>query len=189
MEAPTQLVTQAQYAEHRGVSRQAVNKLVLGEKIPVHVQPNGDKLIDPAEADHVLGEIRERIDEPRGEGNAETVKLTKARTYGAVYDAKMAQLKYEQALDRILPRDGVAASMTALGEAVVRNLSVIATRAEDVALAAGKDGVAGVRQALKAIVREVRNEMATALDDAAAKAIAAHAATVAAPADDESVPE
>lgn len=50
-----QLMTQAEYARHRGVSRQAVNRAVgKGKIIPVHDE-KGVKKIDVSEADRALG--------------------------------------------------------------------------------------------------------------------------------------
>src|SRR4051812_19095367 len=57
------LITQADYARHRGVSRQAVSKAVAAKKIPVRVR-QGRKLIDAAEADFALGFSHARLNTP-----------------------------------------------------------------------------------------------------------------------------
>ncbi|WP_024575937.1 MULTISPECIES: hypothetical protein [unclassified Afipia] len=59
-----QLLTQAEYARHRGVSRPAITKLINAEKIPetaFSIGRDGKRRIDAAGADFALGESREHI--------------------------------------------------------------------------------------------------------------------------------
>jgi hypothetical protein len=178
-------MTQSEYAAHRGVSRQAVNKLVKGNKIPV----GKDGRIDPAEADFALGENRARINEPKAAENAESSSsdgLTRARTAVEIYKAKQAQLAYEQKLGRVLPLDGVANAASACGESVVRIIGSLSMRAEEIAAASSTHGVAGVRAALKAIERELRERLAGAFSKMVADAttVGTEAQAEGAPADD-----
>jgi hypothetical protein len=107
---PVLEMTQAEYARHRGVSRQAIGKLI-GKKLTL--LPNGK--IDVVAADRALGETRERVtirddDEaveapqafaptpapPQGAG------LTRAKTATEVYRARLAQLEYEERTGKLI---------------------------------------------------------------------------------------
>jgi hypothetical protein len=93
------LLTQADY-ERRGVSRQAVTKVVANKKIPVRVR-QGRKVSNLAEADSALGLDQARLDvtlpavEPSA-ARSQTDHLTAERTRTERYRAKMAQLAYRQ---------------------------------------------------------------------------------------------
>jgi hypothetical protein len=101
-------MTQADYARHRGVSRQAISKAVAAGKIPV----KDGGLIDPAEADFARGETRERIN--LGEGQmrpaapevpddrpSSTAKLTEYKAYDAGYRAKLTQLELQKQIGKL----------------------------------------------------------------------------------------
>jgi hypothetical protein len=116
--APVLEMSQAEYARHRGVSRQAIGKLI-GKKITL--LPNGK--IDVVAADRALGETRERVtvrdDEPDGDAAsapeveapraaAPTGGLTKAKTVTEVYRARLAQLEYEEKTGKLIPAAAAA---------------------------------------------------------------------------------
>jgi hypothetical protein len=122
-------VSQAEYARHRGVTRQAIGKLVAAEKIPIHLGDKGEILIDVAEADLALGENVERLDEPR-EAEAptpDTRTLTRHRAATEEYRAKMARLVYEQRLDKALPVDQVEEASTGFGGECMRIMRALPT--------------------------------------------------------------
>jgi hypothetical protein len=160
------LMSQADYARHRGVSRQAVHKLVKAGKIPLH----GSRL-DPAEADFALGETRERIDAPRLMRSApasfmpesSSAGLTKARTASEVYRAKVAELEYNQRVGRLVAIDDVTRSMERCAEAMVRDLEQLPSRADDLAAAFTRGGSPALRQALKDLGREMRRTLADSM--------------------------
>src|SRR5216683_2506877 len=102
-------MTQAEYARHRGVTRQAINKLVKGGSI--ELTPGGK--IDAAAADRKLGEVRERIvaaEEPETASPAAVKKLTEAKTDTEVYRARAAQLDYEERIGLMLRTEDVVRS-------------------------------------------------------------------------------
>lgn len=114
MNAPVLEMSQAEYARHRGVSPQAINKQVKARKIPV--LPNGK--IDAAAADRALGETRERVTIRDDVDADETPRaapapvagagLTKAKTATEVYRARLAQLEYEERTGKLVPAAAAA---------------------------------------------------------------------------------
>lgn len=164
------LMNQKEYADHRGVSKQAIGKMIAAGKIPTTLRA-GRKMIDAAEADFALGESRERVDigrdEPRiadpspGSSPRESSSsgLTKARTATEVYTAKMAELKYRQMVGEVLPVDDARRAMERCAEMLVRGIDQLPTRADDLATAFTRGGVAGLREALKTAARELRQTL------------------------------
>jgi hypothetical protein len=171
------LVSQAEYARHRGVTRQAIGKLVAAEKIPIHLGARGEIQIDVAEADLALGENVERIDEPREveAPTPDTRTLTRHRAATEEYRAKMARLVYEQRLDKALPVDQVEEAGTGFGGECMRMLRTLPTFAEELTAAAQSGGVAGVRMALRGIERTLLTRMGAAVEDMVKTATAASA--------------
>lgn len=157
------LMSQADYARHRGVSRQAINKIV-GSKIQLRTDPaTGKKGIDPAEADLALGLNMQRVqadddgdDRGQGTGKPQAPGLTSARTFEAVYKGRMAQLEYEQAIGKLRPIEQTELAAQACFEVVLRAISGIVGRAEDINTRSQKEGVAGVRASLREAVRDLR---------------------------------
>jgi hypothetical protein len=145
-----QLITQAEYARHRGVSPQAVNKMVKSGRIPL---TNGR--IDPAAADFALGTVR---DEPVVTSDAGG--LTRARTDTETYRARIAQLDYEQRIGRVVAIDDVTRAMERCAEAMVRDLEQLPARADDLAAAFAGGDIAGLRAALKGLARDMRATLA-----------------------------
>src|ERR1700730_14598366 len=120
-DAPALLVSQAEYARHRGVGRSAIADLVKRGKIAL-IEKDGRKWVDAAAADRALGETRERISlraEPAAPTMAPDVaaampsagdgaKLTKAKTATEVYRARLAQLEYEEKTGKLIPAAAAA---------------------------------------------------------------------------------
>ena len=167
------LMNQVEYARHRGVSKQAIGKMVAAGKIPTMPGPHGRRLIDPAAADFALGESRERIDVGRpdpatlpqapgaivAEAPAQTSSssgLTAAKAVTEGYRSKIAQLEYEERVGRLLPLDDVQGAMERCAEIMLRGIDQIPTKADDIATAFSRGGVAGVRDALKVMARELK---------------------------------
>lgn len=156
-------LTQAAYAKHRGVSRQAINKLVKAEKIPVH---GPRKCIDPAEADRALGETRERINVPADDelpldgAPSSSSKLTEHKAFRESYLARLSQLDYEERIGLLLPIEGVTRAMERCAESVVRDIDQLASHADDLAGAFKAGGMKGLRAALKRLSHEMRDTVA-----------------------------
>jgi hypothetical protein len=149
-------MTQAEYARHRGVTRQAVGKLVAAGKIKLH---NGR--IDAAEADLALGETIERINTPAADAR-EAPGLTRARTVTEVYRARMAELQYERALGNLVATEGVADAAAVCGETMVRIVRSLSTRTEELNAAAAQGGLPGVRTLLKTIEHDMLQNVSAA---------------------------
>lgn len=169
-----ELMTQAQYARHRGVTRQAVSKDIAAGKIQLKTAPDGRRGIDPAEADFALGASRVRINEPAQQGGfvdpppandfgGVSSGLTKARTASEVYRAKLAELEFNEKVGRLLPIEDVTQAMARAAEVVVRELEQMAAFADDFAAAFTRGGVVALRAEIKAKVRGVRVALAESL--------------------------
>jgi hypothetical protein len=165
-------MTQAEYARHRGVTRQAVGKLVAAGKIKLH---NGK--IDAAEADFALGESIERLNSPAVEAR-EAPGLTRARTVTEVYRARMAELQYERALGNLVATEGVADAASVCGETMVRIVRSLLTRADELNAAAAKDGLPGVRALLKSTAHEMLESVSAAFAKLASDATRGESASV-----------
>ncbi len=134
-------MTQAEYARHRNVSRQAVNKALKAGKFRLR-ESDGKTGIDPAEADLALGLSVSRVraddaDEPAspsgyaGPGEHAAPGLTSARTFEAVYNGRMAQLKYEKEVGRLRPIEQTEQGAARCGEAILRAIEGLPGRPDD----------------------------------------------------------
>ncbi|MCB9990692.1 MAG: hypothetical protein H6867_04860 [Rhodospirillales bacterium] len=118
-------VSQAEYARRKKVSRQYVNKLVQQGKIPLDEK----KRIDPDIADAVLAQLADPArrlndeapedeydpvpaenDEEEAAGNAanDHASFARIRTAREGYQAKLAQLDYEERAGKLVKKDDVA---------------------------------------------------------------------------------
>lgn len=163
------LMSQADYARHRGVSRQAISKAVGAGKIQLREQ-NGRKGIDPAEADRAMGlnVARALADDgdsdqrERPDAAVPSSGLTRARTATEVYKARLAELEYNERIGKLRPVEDVTIGAQRCGELVLRALGRISGRADEMAALCAKDGVAGARTCFRAIERELRQVAAEA---------------------------
>lgn len=166
-------MSQAGYARHRGVTKQAIGKLVAAGKIPV-TEKNGRKVIDAVAADRALGETRERVsvrDDDEPARPAEGAGLTKAKTATEVYRARLAQLEYEEKIGRLLPVAQVQDAATEWAAAMLRVLEMPLMRV-DALLAAGGKGIVELRQVVRELIREQRARCAEEFNKLAAAAAA-----------------
>lgn len=182
-----QLVTQAEYARHRRVSREAVSKAVKTGKLAGALRDDpkrpGRKLLDLAAADLALGANVERIladlaaddgSEDFGGAPAEklpasaTAGLTAARTRREEHAATMAELELNRRLGNLRPVEEFTIATQRCAEIAIRSIDRITGRADELAAQVTKDGVIGARTALRAIARELRGTMAEAFGKLAA---------------------
>jgi hypothetical protein len=175
-----QAMTQADYARHRGITRQTVGKLIDAGKIPdsAIVTSNGRRLIDPAAADFALGESVERVTAAsirndsyrQTNGSAagrESSGLTKAKTETETYRARLAQIEYEQKVGQLLPVQDVRRAMEKCAGVIVREIDQLPNNAEQIAAAFASDGARGVREVLKKLSRSVRDALSANMELAA----------------------
>lgn len=173
-------MTQAEYARHRGVTKQAINWLVKAGKIALIIKPDGSKVIDVAATDRALGEVRERViarDEAEtpppvaaAYAPAEGGGLTKAKTATEIYRARLAQLEYEERVGHLLKTDDVVRSMELCAQSIVTDIDRLPHYADDVAAAFTRGGVSAVRMQLKEIARGIRTTIAANMRLLAAEA-------------------
>lgn len=170
-------MTQAAYARHRGVTRQAVGKAVGSGKIPVHPQKDGTKLIDPAEADRAMGLNVSRVLADDDDGDAPprpdaaaapSSGLTRARTATEVYKARIAELEYNDRLGKLRSVVDVTIGAQRCAEVVLRAMSRITGRADENVAMVTKDGVLGARTFLRNLDRDLRKVVAEAFAKLAA---------------------
>lgn len=166
----------AQYAAHRGVSREAVRKAIASGRIPkTAIRRDGPiSWINVAAADFALGQAQARADFSGDDPPAENLppissspsvpegtseaspSLTEARTRTEGYNAEIKRLEFEQRIGRLLETDDVGIAMQRWAEVAVREIDQLASRADDLAAAFTRNGVDGVRRALKDIARQIR---------------------------------
>lgn len=160
--------TQAEYARHAGISRQAVNKLVAREKIPVRE----DGKIDFVAADLARENDIERLDDDLDEPDRPSPSsgLTLARTASETYKAKRQQLLYERDLGNLVPVAGVVEATSVCNALIVRIVRRLSNRAEELASAAQKGGAQNVRGVLRGIERDMLRQFAEAFEKLATNA-------------------
>ncbi len=117
-----ELITQAEYARRRDVSRQYIHRLVTQGKIPT----DDLKRIDPEIADAVLAQLsdparrlnempeetesaaeiydQDPATEPAGSGHASFAKFRSARE---AYQAKLAQMDYEERAGKLVRKEEI----------------------------------------------------------------------------------
>lgn len=180
--------SQAAYARHAGISKQAVNKLVKQGKIPL----NEDGQVDFAEADHARkqngdparrmveamppngadDETPEYDDEPdaldamveRAAPGSGGLSFSKARTAREAYQAKMVQLEYERQLGLWLPKREIEDAMVASGRKIRQGLDGVVGWADELDAAARNGGAEAVRALLKEKARALESMVVESLN-------------------------
>lgn len=160
--------SQAAYARHAGISKQAVNKLVKQGKIPL----NEDGQVDFATADHARrqnGDPARRMAAPDPadqQAAPETggLSFSKARTAREAYQAKMVQLEYERQLGQWLPRREIEDAMVASGRKIRQGLDGLIGWADELDAAARNGGSEAVRALLKEKVRGLESMVVESLN-------------------------
>jgi hypothetical protein len=161
-----QLVTKAEYARHRNVTRQAIGKAVEAGKV-VLVEKDGKFLVDLVASDLKMGANVARIlaDEPIDDddeqrGGIQPSGLTAAKTATEQYKTQLAALDLEQRLGKLRPVDEIIAGAQLCAEALVRAISRMPGRADELTARVQKEGVAGARAFLRDLARELRRSAA-----------------------------
>jgi hypothetical protein len=174
VEMPMLEITQSEYARRRGVTPQAVWKLINSGRIPV-VTVRGRRMIDPEAADRALADGQERVvqggildpapkappagqDAP-GSAPAQT-GLSKAKAETERYRAGLARLEYERQLGKLLDADDVLRAEVLCAEVIVREVNRLPQLADDIAAAFTRGGVQGLRAYLKETSRRLREAVA-----------------------------
>jgi len=103
-------------------------------------------------------------------GAVVNTELQKASIRAKQLEADERQIRVDQLLGRLKPIEEVTAAMQDCAAAIVRDIDQLPTFADDLAAAVTRGGVAGLREALKAKAREIRQTLErtmklTATDD------------------------
>jgi phage terminase Nu1 subunit (DNA packaging protein) len=147
------LMTQAQYARHRGKSPQYIGKLAKAGILVMR-----GRMVDAAASDAVLDDKPD--DAPSGQ---QPTTFAQARLAREVFSAKLKKLEYETRIGKLVPTDEVSIKWYTLGRQIRDRVLGIASKLAP-QLAAETD-VRRVREildaeitlALKGLVEEIRN--------------------------------
>lgn len=170
-------MTQADYARHRGFSRQYINRLVQAERIALDAEGR----IDPAQADTAL---ESQADPARGMGDdgrrpPDSIGETPPAGQGAPgpavpsfsevrirreeWKTKQAELDYKKQTGELLDRrETIEAAITA-GRKIRGSLDLVPGMAAEITAAAMGAGEAGVKALLRRKVRSLEEDIAAAL--------------------------
>lgn len=177
-------------AERAGIKQpvmsRRINRLVQDGLLQTRPGRQGAKLVNVAQYDRVRAKTGDGVrilaastsrasecgqdlaDAPPDEATAKVLPfadrvLTQEQTKRVAYQAELARLDFEERQGKLISVDVVTESMAKLGEALVRSLDGYSTRADELAVAVGKDGVQGARMVTRAHTREVRRVFAAEL--------------------------
>ena len=106
-------MNQVQFAEHRGISKQAVSKMIAAGRIPV--EPDGK--IDPAAADAALASNADPMRAPVQQA-APSSAFTAAKTTVTEFAAKSAALKYAQESGLVVDARSIGSELRTLARQV-----------------------------------------------------------------------
>lgn len=186
VDAPAVLLSIADIARRKGVSKQAVSKRVkrleeLGT-LRTYDGPKGSRLVSLAEYDRAIGETGElaHAQAPARAGRlpaaGEDVEhvYTREQAREKAYAADLKKLDLDERLGKLVPVEAVQQAAVRLAEAMVRQFDMMTSRADDIAAAVAKEGTHGARAVLKTLGREAREVMARALEELADTAQAEH---------------
>lgn len=162
--------TQADYARHAGISKQAVNKLV--KKRTIQLRPDGK--VDFAAADHArrvnADPARQLVDDAAAKpvaadlASPEQLSFSAHRAEREQYQAQLARLDLETRLGKLLSKDEVENAMVQSGRTIRRSLDGMVGWADELTAAARQHGVDGVRSLLKAKLRGLEQTIADSLN-------------------------
>jgi len=169
-----ELVTRAEFARLQGVSRKTVTKYVQTGRVSLVVR-NGKEFIDPVAARIALKSTVQLATETQKilEGGTPvepvigTPSLTQFKTETERERSTLLRLQREERQGKLIDRDQVEAEQETAARLVRKALDAIPSHAEDIFAAGQTSGVAGVRKALKAMMREAEENLARSIIKAA----------------------
>jgi len=175
-----QRVGVSELARLKGVRKSAISKRLarLEAEGLIATKIDGQrKTVDLAEWDRVTAATADP-DRLRGRSSFRAAKspraveapvagLTQARTETEQLRAQMARLEYERRTGQLIQRQDVTRAMETCAAAIVREIEQLPTRADDLAAAVQRGGVAGAREFLRSQVRLLREALARRMTVAA----------------------
>lgn len=181
-------------ARERGVDKSAISRRVarLEEQGLLSTRTTGRvKLVNLAEFDRAIAHTANAVQElnargaaaaDEGDGSGNPV-LAREQARKAAYDADLKHLDLQERLKNLVKVDDVRIGLTECAMALAQAIDALPSRAEALAAVVAKDGAPGLRAALKAVARELRETLARAAERFGERAEAEEAAENAEPAE------
>lgn len=147
--------------------------------------PGNTKLINVAAFDRATEETTDVVRATNGGDSTavaapspqlpgEALVYSREQARNAAYAADLKWLERNERLGLLLPIDDVVEAMTQCADALVREMSDLPMRADEIAAAVARDGEAGARRELKRIETQMRVALSAAMQRLADAAKAAH---------------
>lgn len=162
-------VTQAELARIKGVSRPAIHKRFKRWREAGLIAVDTEGRVRLAEWDTVAAEVTDpsrlvaaelggtsagAVDAPAVPTASDS--YTRERTRAARYDADLKEMAVARERSQLLEIADVTEAMAICAETLVRDIDRLPGKAEDLATATARQGVEGMREALKGVAREMR---------------------------------
>lgn len=177
-------LTVTELAERLGLDKSAVSKRLrrladTGVAISTMPGKGRELLVNVAEYERAVGTDGDQARRLASKGAADepeslSASYSREQAREKSFSADLKRLDLEERLGKLLPVDQVAAAATRVGEVLVRAIEQVPGRADDCAAAVLKDGAQGARSVLKSVARDLREDLAKALDELAALGQAEH---------------
>jgi DNA-binding MarR family transcriptional regulator len=172
-------VSLSELARLKGVSVPAiskrVNRLSVNGLLEVRPTDDGKKLVEVGAFERAVALSRDarreqKVDAPEiVPRNGEVPVLAHAQARKMAFSAERERLKLGVETKSLLRADDVGRAMAECAGKIVNLLEVLPYRADELAAAASKDGVKGVRGVLKRMARDLRRQMAAEMSRTAAQ--------------------
>lgn len=159
-------------AARKGVTKQTIServaKLVGAGLLATKPGKGKSKLVNLAEYDRGVGEVTDLSKEQGAQTKAATKSdeatgrdptFVSEQARRAGYEAELKRLDLDERLGRLREVDEIAAAAVVCGETIVRELESMILRADEMAGAVAKDGVAGARAILKVMIFDARKKI------------------------------
>lgn len=164
-------VSQSVLARIKGVSKQAINKRVrrFVDDGLIELDARGRLRLEDWErvAEDVTDPSRLIARATTAAADEEVPAAAKAdgsyareKAKGAQLDNELKQIALDKERGSLLALDEVTEAMARCAEVMVREIDQLPGRADDLATALSRGGVDGVRQALKSVARDMRDQLA-----------------------------
>jgi hypothetical protein len=180
---PALWVSIRELARRKGIAPQSVHERIvrLGSKIELRPGRGRERLVNIAQFDQLTGDnsflpqasaaatVRMLADEPLAPALPAAPggkTISDVQREKQLYDTGLTALKYAEARGEVLPiggDHGIEQATREIGDAFRQTVGRLHMRAPELAVAAARDGVAGVRTLLKTAERDILGSLATAL--------------------------
>jgi hypothetical protein len=180
---PALWVSISELARRKGITPQSVSERIarLGAKIELRPGRGRERLVNIAQFDQLTGDnsflpqasaaatVRMLADEPLAPvlpAAPGGKTISDVQREKLLYDTGLTALKYAEARGEVVPlggEHGLEQATREIGDAFRQAVGRLHMRAPEIAAAAVKDGVTGVRLQLKAAEREILGSLAMAL--------------------------